>query len=282
MDQSEFEWHELAYKRTTTDAELQPFLEELKAADFLCVGGDGFVDERILKLCPNVKIVSVNGVGYDGVDVAAVTAAGVFLANAPVLREACADMALLLMLAAMRKAAAGYRLTQAAGPPSGWDWGAMRKIVGDDPTGKTLGLIGFGRIGQTFAAKAQAAFGMKILYYDKIKKPPVRTGGGSDAGGRPGATGEFVLSEPYHQLKHPPIWVTLDELLATSDVVSMHASLNSASRGMMGPAEFSKMKKSAYFVNMSRGGLVQEEALADALAAGREFLPLCYASRSYP
>ena len=88
----------------------------------------------------------------------------------PVLREACGDMAMLLMLAAMRKAAAGYRLTRSAGPPSGWDWGRMRQIVGEEPTGKTLGLIGFGRIGQTFAAKAQAAFGMRVVYYDKIRR----------------------------------------------------------------------------------------------------------------
>ena len=81
----------------------------------------------------------MNGVGYDGVNVPLVTAAGVWLANAPVLREACADVAILLMLAAMRKAAAGYRLAIAAAPPSGWDWGAMRNIVGDDPRGKTLG-----------------------------------------------------------------------------------------------------------------------------------------------
>jgi lactate dehydrogenase-like 2-hydroxyacid dehydrogenase len=258
---SEFEWHELQYTRATTDAELEPFLGTLRETDFLCVGGDGFVDARILRLCPRVRIVSVNGVGYDGVDVGAVESAGVWLANAPVLREACADMAVLLMLAAMRKAAAGYRLARGAGPPGdGWDWGAMRNIVGDDPQGKTLGLIGFGRIGQTFAAKAQAAFGMRIIYYDPVKEPPVRTRGGADAGGSP--------SPPYNEWASKPRWVPFDELLATSDVVSMHANLSTESRGMMGPREFGLMKPTAYFVNMSRGGLVQEEALGEALGAG--------------
>eukprot|EP01052_Picozoa_sp_SAG31_P021796 SAG31_NODE_1703_length_7495_cov_3.115062_2_plen_216_part_00 len=165
INASEFEFVALPYFKTTTDAELAPYLDGLRQADFLCAGGDACVDERLLSACPNIKIVSVNGVGYDGVDVEAVTRAGVWLANAPVLREACADIATLLMLAAMRKAAAGYRLCLSAGPPTGWDWDAMRDIVGDDPRGKTLGLIGFGRIGQTFAHKAIAAFGMKVRGY---------------------------------------------------------------------------------------------------------------------
>ena len=89
----------------------------------------------------------MNGVGYDGVDVAAVTKAGIFLANAPVLRDACADMAMLLMLAVMRKAPIGQAVA-AGSQPSGWDWDAMRKIIGEDPGGKTLGLVGLGRIGR--------------------------------------------------------------------------------------------------------------------------------------
>eukprot|EP01051_Picozoa_sp_SAG22_P001968 SAG22_NODE_83_length_21704_cov_58.556584_11_plen_252_part_00 len=156
INESEFEFFALDYDKTTTDEELAPHLEGLAKADFLCAGGDACVDERLLAACPNIKIVSVNGVGYDGTDVPAVTRAGVWLANAPVLREACADLATLLMLAVMRKAAAGYRLCLSAGPPQGWDWGVMREIVGDDPRGKTLGLIGFGRIGQTFAQKVCA------------------------------------------------------------------------------------------------------------------------------
>jgi lactate dehydrogenase-like 2-hydroxyacid dehydrogenase len=138
---SEFEWHEMNYTPQTTDADLAPFLATLAGADFICVGGGQLVDGRLLDLCPSVKIISVNGVGYDGVDVDTVTARGIWLSNAPVLREACADMAVLLMLAALRKAAAGYQLALAAGPPSGWDWDAMRQIVGQDPAGKTLGLV---------------------------------------------------------------------------------------------------------------------------------------------
>ena len=68
---SEFEWHQLSYTRNVTDEELEPYIEQLKEADFLCIGGDGFVDTRILRLCPKVKIVSVNGVGYDGTHVLA-------------------------------------------------------------------------------------------------------------------------------------------------------------------------------------------------------------------
>jgi lactate dehydrogenase-like 2-hydroxyacid dehydrogenase len=208
---------------------------------------------------PNVKVISVNGVGYDGVDVAAVTEAGIFLANAPVLRDACADMAMLLMLAVMRQAPVGQAVA-AGSQPNGWDWDAMRRIIGEDPGGKTLGLIGFGRIGQTFAAKAQAAFKMNIVYYDPVKSPPNRTTGGTDAGGE--------ASTPYFELDPPPQWVTLDELLATSDVVSMHASLSASTRRLMSAPQFAKMKTGSYFVNMARGGLVDEEALADALLSG--------------
>eukprot|EP01051_Picozoa_sp_SAG22_P001967 SAG22_NODE_83_length_21704_cov_58.556584_10_plen_214_part_00 len=102
---------------------------------------------------------------------------------------------------------------------------------------------------------------MKVVFHDPLKAPPVRTGGGPDAGGA--ATPPWDSYGP-----ETPQWVTFEELLATSDVVSMHASLNAKSRGMMGPAEFAAMKPTAYFINMSRGGLVQEVALAAALKAG--------------
>jgi lactate dehydrogenase-like 2-hydroxyacid dehydrogenase len=224
-------------------------------------------------------VISVNGVGYDGVDVSAVTEAGIFLANAPVLRDACADMALLLMLAVMRQAPIGQAVT-AGSQPSGWDWEVMRGVIGEDPGGKTLGLIGLGRIGQTFAAKAQAAFNMKILYYDPIQSPPNRTTGGTVFDGKPQYFdnsrntfgnlpprflaistrngGRFLAgqdaggeeSTPYYELDPPPRWVPFDDLLAQSDVISMHANLNEYSRRMMSAPQFAKMKKGSYFVNM--------------------------------
>jgi lactate dehydrogenase-like 2-hydroxyacid dehydrogenase len=115
-------------------------------------------------------------------------------------------------------------------------------------------------LGQTFAAKAQAAFKMKIVYYDPVKSPPNRTTGGTDAGGEE--------STPYFELDPPPQWLPLNELLATSDVVSMHASLSASTRRLMSAPQFAKMKRGSYFVNMARGGLVDEEALADALLSG--------------
>jgi glyoxylate reductase len=209
-------------------------------------------------------VISVVGVGYDNVDVDACTRHNVFLANAPVLRESCADMALLLMLSAMREAAIGSLIAKGADPyphnDRGWDWKVMRNVVGQDPGGKTLGLIGLGRIGQTFAAKAQAAFNMKVIYFDPVKSPPVRTNGTLADGGR--------KTTPYGELDPPPQWVSFEELLATSDVISMHANLSKHSRQMMGMKEFKAMKTTAYFVNMARGGLVDEEALAAALHAG--------------
>ncbi len=252
--------HEMNYNGKTTDAQVEKHLGVLAEAEFLAIGGDGTIDDRLLDLCPNVKVVSVVGVGYDGVDLDAMTRRGVWLANAPVLREACADMALLLMLSAMREAAIGYSIAKNAEAPHGWDWRTMRNVVGQDPGGKTLGLIGLGRIGQTFAAKAQAAFNMKVIYFDPVTRPPNRTSGDAASGGR--------ATKPYWELEPPPQWVSFEELLATSDVISMHANLSKHSRRMMGKAEFNAMKPTAYFVNMARGGLVDEEALAEALATG--------------
>ena len=122
--------------------------------------------------------------------------------------------------------------------------------------GLPFGLINLG----DFCVKAQAAFKMKIIYYDPVKSPPNRTTGGTDAGGE--------ATTPYFELDPPPQWVPLDELLATSDVVSMHASLSASTRRMMSAPQFAKMKQGSYFVNMARGGLVDEEDLADALLSG--------------
>ena len=174
IEASEFIWHETNYNARTTDEMLEKHLPALAKAEHIAIGGDGFIDDRLLGLCPNLKVISVVGVGYDNVDVDACTRHNVWLANAPVLRESCADMALLLMLSAMREAAIGSLIAKGAEPyphdDRGWDWRVMRNVVGQDPGGKTLGLIGLGRIGQTFAAKAQAAFNMKVIYFDPIQQ----------------------------------------------------------------------------------------------------------------
>jgi glyoxylate reductase len=180
---------------------------------------------------PGLRIVANFGVGYDSVDVEAATRRGIVVANTPdVLTEATAEMTVALMLALLRRVAEGDRLVRRGG-----EWAlAPTFMLGDGLAGKTLGVIGLGRIGQEVARLAQA-FGMRIVY--------VRGSG------------------PYEELP-------LGELLAQADVVSIHAPLTPETRHLFGRRELQLMKPSAVLVNVARGPIVDEQALVDALRAG--------------
>jgi glyoxylate reductase len=163
---------------------------------------------------------------------------GVVVTNTPdVLTDATADMAMALLLAAARRVCEGDRLIRAGG----WRDAGPEFLLGREVTGKTLGIVGFGRIGQAMARRA-SGFGMRILY-----------SGPRDAG-VPGATR-----------------TDLDLLLATSDFVSLHCPLTDATRDLLSRERIARMKPGAILVNTSRGPVVDEEALADALEDGRLF-----------
>jgi glyoxylate reductase len=202
------------------------------------------VDAALLDACPRLKVVSNYAVGFNNIDVPAATARGVAIGNTPgVLTEATADIALTLLLAAARRlgescadAKAGRWLTW---EPTGW--------LGQDLTGgKVLGIVGLGRIGLALARRCRAAFGMHILY----------------TGPRPQPDAERELGARR---------VDFDTLLAESDFVSVHASLNEATKGMFGTAQFARMKRTAVFVNTARGGHVDQRALYEALKNGTIF-----------
>jgi glyoxylate reductase len=201
------------------------------------------VDAALLDAAPKLRVVSNFAVGFNNVDVAACTARGVRVGNTPgVLTDATADIAVTLLLAAARRlgesatdAKEGRWLTW---EPLGW--------LGADLGGRTLGIVGMGRIGFATAKRLHGGWGMKVLYTARGPKP--------DADGSLGATR-----------------VELDELLAQSDFVSVHADLNPSTKGLFGAAQFSQMKRSAVFVNTSRGPLVDQVALAQALRAGTIF-----------
>ena len=199
------------------------------------------VDDELLDAAGSDLVVVANyAVGFDNIDVAACSRRGVLVSNTPdVLTEATADMTWALLMAAARRVAEGDRFLRSRQP---WIWGP-EMLLGQDLHGRTLGVIGFGRIGRAVARRA-AGFGMRVLYYDPVAPPAGETG-----------------AEP----------VGLDELVATADFVSVHVSLSPETHHLIDAARLRQMKPTAVLVNAARGPVVDERALAEALDAGEIF-----------
>jgi len=199
------------------------------------------VDDELLDAAGSDLVVVANyAVGFDNIDVAACSRRGVLVSNTPdVLTEATADMTWALLMAAARRVAEGDRFLRSRQP---WIWGP-EMLLGQDVHGRTLGVIGFGRIGRAVARRA-AGFGMRVLYYDPVAPPAGETG-----------------AEP----------VGLDELVATADFVSVHVSLSPETHHLIDAARLRQMKPTAVLVNAARGPVVDERALAEALDAGEIF-----------
>ena len=189
-----------------------------------------------------LKVVANMAVGYDNIDVRAARERGVVVTNTPgVLDETTADVAFMLMLAAARRLGEGERLLRAGK----WEWWGPKQLRGLDVWGKKLGILGLGRIGQAVARRARG-FGMEILYHNRSRK--------EDA--------EKELGARYLELR---------DLLSESDFISVHTPLTDETRHLIGKEELERMKSGAVLVNTSRGPVVDEGALADALGNGRIF-----------
>jgi glyoxylate reductase len=189
-----------------------------------------------------LKVIANMAVGYDNVDVEAASERGIVVTNTPgVLDETTADTAFMLLLAAARRLGESERTLRAGG----WHWWGPKLFVGVDVWGKKLGIVGMGRIGQAVARRGRG-FGMEILYHNRSRN--------EDA--------ERELDARY---------ADLEELLETADFVSVHTPLTEETRHLIGPEELDKMKPTAVLVNTSRGPVVDEGALAEALADGRIF-----------
>jgi glyoxylate reductase len=213
--------------------------EELVARAQGCDGLLSMLTERIdgalLDACPSVRVVANMAVGYDNIDVPAATERGVLVTNTPdVLTDTSADIAFALMLAVARRVVEGDRVVRAGG------WGVWRPdwMLGHDVHGATLGIVGPGRIGRAMARRGQG-FDMRVLYSGRRE----------------------VADFPGEQ-------VDLDTLLAESDFVSVHVALTGETARMFGAEAFRRMKPSAIFINTSRGGVVDQDALREALATG--------------
>jgi len=199
------------------------------------------VDDAFLDAAgPALRIVANVAVGYDNVDVEACARRGVVVSNTPgVLTEATADIAFALILMSTRRLGEGERLIRARTP---WSW-SMFFMLGTGLQGKTLGIVGLGKIGQATARRARA-FGMEIVY----------------AGRRRAAEDvEAELSARF---------LPLDELLTTADVVTLHCPLSAETRHLIDAEALGRMQPSAFLVNTTRGPVVDEAALADALRSG--------------
>jgi lactate dehydrogenase-like 2-hydroxyacid dehydrogenase len=214
----------------------------LREADAVVPTVTDRLDATLLAASPRrARILANVGVGYNHIDVAAARRAGLVVTNTPgVLTEATADLAMLLVLMAARRAGEGERLVRAAR----WTGWAPTQLLGHMVSGRTIGIVGLGRIGRATARRARFGFGMRVLAHTRTPDP---------------AALAEVEAEP----------CTLDELLARADFVSLHCPATAETRHLIGERELGLMRRTAYLINTARGDVVDERALAGALRAGR-------------
>lgn len=198
-------------------------------------------NRQVIEASPRLKVIGKHGVGVDNIDVAAATKQGIPVFFTPGANaEAVAEMALAMMLGLARRLRPAQRFVE-----EGRFLEGRLTYRGVEMQGKTLGVIGLGRIGSLLAQKCSAAFSMRVLVYDPyIASPPEI----------PGVQLERVSE--------------LDDLLERADFISVHVPLTPATRSLIGPAQLARMKPTAYLVNTSRGAVVDEAALAAALRSG--------------
>lgn len=196
------------------------------------------IDAGVLARAPRLRVVANCAVGYDNVDLAAAARAGVIVTNTPdVLTEATAELTIALVFAAARRLGDGERLVRAGG----WTGWRLDQLLGQPIAGRTLGIVGLGRIGAAVARRG-VALGMHVVY-----------SGERDVAGAPGPR------------------VAIDELFARADVISLHCPLTPATRHLVDARRLALVKPTAILVNTARGAIVEPGALADALERGALF-----------
>jgi glyoxylate reductase len=216
-------------------------LEKVKDTDGLLVLLTDMIDKKVIVAAgKKLRVISNYAVGYNNIDVVEATKRGIMVTNTPgVLTETTADLAWALLMCIGRRIVEGDKLVR-AGKFRGWE---PMLLLGTDIHESTLGLIGFGRIGQAMARRAKG-FNLKVIYYDREPVPPII---------------EKELGASY---------VSFDELLRKSDFISVHVPLTEETFHLIGQEEFSMMKKESYLINTARGPIIDEKALVKALKGG--------------
>lgn len=226
------------HDRVVTREEL---LEGVKGKDALLSLLTDTIDAEVMDAEPKLKVIANYAVGFNNIDVAAATERGIPVTNTPgVLTDTTADLAFTLLVATARRIVEADKFMR-AGKYQGW---APMLFLGQDIHHKTLGIVGFGRIGQAMAKRAMG-FEMKILYTDAQRAPK-------------------EVEE-----KYGAEFTTLEDLLRRSDFVSLHVPLLESTRHLISDAQFDMMKKTAILINTARGPVVDEKALVRALKAGK-------------
>jgi glyoxylate reductase len=235
------EQFEVASQHEDRPLERQRLLAAVGDRDgLLCMITDG-IDDELLSRAPRLKMIANMGVGYNNIDVAAATARGIPVSNTPgVLTEATADLAFTLLLAIARRVVEGDRLVR-AGEFRFW---APFLFLGREVSGKTLGIIGMGRIGKAVAQRARG-FDMPVIYHNRSRL------------------------EPAEEVRLGARHTAPDELLHKSDFISLHVPLSAETRHLIGRRELALMKPTAFLINTSRGPVVNEQDLLTALQAGQ-------------
>lgn len=215
-------------------------VEKAQECDGMMIESNDVMDSEVFSSAEKLKVVGTRAIGYDNIDVIAATASGVAIGNTPgILHESCADFTMGLILSLARQVTRSNRKVIAGE----WKIFDQTPYLGTDVYGKTLGLIGLGLIG-TAVAKRAVGFDMEILYYSRTRK---------------------INEEEKYGLK----WTaSIDDLLGSSDYVSVHVPLGPDTQNFIGIAELNMMKKGAFLINTSRGGTVDPDALRTALDRG--------------
>jgi glyoxylate reductase len=231
------QYHEVTSNMTEQPMARQEIVSHITDKDgMLCMITDK-IDKELLAHAPRLRMIANFGVGFDHIDLAAATARGIRVSNTPgVLSDATADLTFALILAVARRVIEGDRMTR-AGRFKPW---SPMAFLGTEVTGKTLGIVGLGEIGKALARRARG-FDMPVLYHNRHRVPEEE---------------ERALRSTF---------VDLTTLLARSDFVSLHVTLTEETRHLIGEAELKLMKPSTFLINVSRGPVVDEQALTVAL-----------------
>lgn len=221
------------------DLTLQDVLSNLAQAHGI-IGSGLAITPQLLDAAPNLKVIATVSVGYDNIPVDELTQRGIMLCNTPdVLTETTADTGFALIMATARRVVELAEWVKA----DKWQASIGPALFGSDVHGKTLGMVGFGRIGQAVARRGALGFGMRVLYSNASHKPAL----------------EKELGAQHREL---------NELLAEADFVCVTVPLTADTEHLLGANEFALMKPSAIFINIARGKVVDENALIDALKNG--------------